>query len=176
MKIIYIIGALAVIAFISLIPFDVKYVSPQQISDMPNAPDEIRPDAEGANTHFIHWHARLDIFINGKSLAIPSNVGIIGNDHAVIHTHEADNVLHIEQFPNKTTMTAGYFFEIWSYQINKSVVFNSSCILDMCNDKDHAVVFIVNGEKNSDYENYVMKDEDILKIEYKKRSNILQAN
>ncbi len=167
MKIILVIAVLAVIAFISLIPFDVNDNSQTEVIDLPNLPDE---------NGFIHWHAQLNIVIDGKTAVIPANIGIKNNEHAVIHTHEPDNILHIEQFPNDTTMTVGYFFDIWSYHINKSVVFNSTCILDRCNDRDSIVLFTVNGEMNEEYENYVVKDEDIIRIEYRKRTNIIQAN
>ncbi len=163
----YIIGALAVIAFISLIPFQVNNVSQKEVLDLPNLPTE-----DG----FVHWHTELDIIINGRSLVIPANIGIRGSEHAVVHTHEADNILHIEQFPNESTMTVGYFFEIWADHINKTVTFNNTCILDKCNDSDSHVVFTVNGERNEEFGDYVMQDGDIIRIEYKKRADIIQAN
>ena len=166
-KVIYIIAALALIAFISLIPFDIKDIRENEIIDLPNTPSE-----DG----YIHWHAKLDIVIDGRTLVIPANIGIKENEHAVIHTHEPDNILHIEQFPNETTMKVGYFFDIWSYHINKTVIFNETCILDKCNDAEHEVVMTVNGQRNDQYNDYVMKDNDKIKIEYKLRSEILEAN
>ena len=170
MKIIYIAAAIGVVAFLSLIPFEAYDILQNEIIDLPNLPDEVD------STEFIHWHAQLNIIIDGKPLTIPANIGIKDNEHAVIHTHEPDNILHIEQFPNDTTMKIGYFFDIWAYQINKTVTFNSSCILDRCNDRDDMVIFTVNGERNEEYENYVIKDEDVIRIDYKKRNDLLQSN
>jgi len=142
-------------------------------------PFEIKEDytiGEGRTEEkFIHWHALLNIVVEGMALTIPANIGINLNEHAVIHTHEAGNVLHIEQFPNETTMRLGYFFKIWSLHANKSVIFNNTCILDKCNNATHEVKFIVNGDKNNKYENYLLNDGDNITIEYGIRDEILYS-
>ena len=42
-------------------------------------------------------------------------------------------------------------------------------ILNKVANDDNEVVMFVNGQQNSDYENYVMKDGDVIEIEYRAR-------
>ncbi len=111
----------------------------------------------------LHWHPELYIKINGELQTIPSNVGL-GAVHQPVHTHEANNVLHWEVFPPKKptvqNMKLGYFFQIWGKK------FNSQCILDACNDGTKTIKMFVNGEPNTDFENYLVHDKDKIEIEY----------
>ena len=54
----------------------------------------------------------------------------------------------------------GAFFVIWGEQ------FDDTHILNKVANDDNEVVMFVNGQQNSDYENYVMKDGDVIEIEY----------
>ena len=111
----------------------------------------------------LHWHPELIIRIDGQVQTIPANIGL-GAVHQPVHTHEANNVLHWEIFPPKKpseqNMKLGYFFQIW----NKK--FNRQCILDKCNDGTKSVKFSVNGQPNTDFENYLVHDGDKIEIEY----------
>ncbi len=51
--------------------------------------------------HPIHWHAHLLITIKGEHIAIPANVGLTAqvNHPDVLHTHLADNIIHMEMDP-----------------------------------------------------------------------------
>ena len=55
------------------------------------------------------------------------------------------------------------FFVIWGEQ------FDDTHILNKVANDDNEVVMFVNGQQNSDYENYVMKDGDVIEIEYRAR-------
>ena len=57
----------------------------------------------------------------------------------------------------------GAFFVIWGEQ------FDDTHILNKVANDDNEVVMFVNGQQNSDYENYVMKDGDVIEIEYRAR-------
>jgi hypothetical protein len=58
-------------------------------------------------------------------------------------------------------MALGYFFKLWKKP------FNSTCILDKCTTTDGGELHMyVNGEENYEFENYVFKGEEKIKIEY----------
>ncbi|MGD1838197.1 MAG: hypothetical protein ACPKPY_09090 [Nitrososphaeraceae archaeon] len=63
-----------------------------------------------------HIHTHLLIFIDGRSLDIPANIGISLDDNCLywLHTHQNDGIIHIES-PTNTTFTLGQFFAIWNY-------------------------------------------------------------
>jgi hypothetical protein len=64
-----------------------------------------------------HIHAHLDLFVNGKRVTVPAQIGI--NDGAFItelHTHDPSGVMHIES-PTKQTFTLGQFFGVWGVRL-----------------------------------------------------------
>ncbi len=111
----------------------------------------------------IHWHPRLTIAINGEQREIPGNIGI-GGVHKDIHTHGADNTLHVEmnRLVREDDVRVKNFFDIWGEQ------FTSECILDACNGDDGAVKMLVNGVENQEFENYLMRDGDRIEIVFEK--------
>lgn len=109
----------------------------------------------------IHWHPKLDIYLKGWLQTIPANVGI-GAVHKPIHTHDTDNIIHLE-FSGLVRIkdtVLGEFFKIWGKQ------FNANCIFDNCNGPSGTVKMFVNGKPNSDFEKYPMKDGDTIEIRY----------
>ena len=107
----------------------------------------------------IHWHTELSITILGQKQVIPDNVGS-GIIHQPIHTHEEDNIIHLEfdGSVRKDDIRLGRFFEIWNRQ------FNQDCIFTSCNGAEGTVKMFVNGEPNFEFENYAMRDEDKIAI------------
>jgi hypothetical protein len=124
----------------------------------------------------IHWHALLKIYLNEDPQFIPANIGtgniglvidtgLSGANASPMHTHDASGVIHIEnQCPEKNPETAklGYFFKVWEKP------FNSTCILDKCNDGTRFVQMKVNGIENSEFDRYAVGDEDEIVITYDK--------
>ncbi|MBI2145040.1 hypothetical protein HYU18_01820 [Candidatus Woesearchaeota archaeon] len=108
----------------------------------------------------IHWHPHVTILIKGKPVTIPANLGLEGSVHKPVHTHDTDNILHWEvQFPTVDNMQLGYFFEkVWKKK------FNSECILDSCSGPDGAVKMSINGVESTEFEHYMPKDGDEIKI------------
>ncbi len=111
----------------------------------------------------IHWHPKLEILIKGQEYPVPMNLGASGSVHFPVHTHtENDGTLHYEvNNPTPENMPLRYFFEkVWRKQ------FNSTCILDYCNSDSETVKMFVNGDENSEFENYIPKDRDQIRIEF----------
>jgi hypothetical protein len=121
----------------------------------------------------VHFHPKLTIIVDGEKVIIPDDIGyrtgktidthLSGMKMSPTHTHESDGTIHIENnnpASKPETLTLGYFFEVWDK------TFNSLCIFEYCIDKGKIEMF-VNGEANTEFEGYIMQDEDDILIEYK---------
>lgn len=119
------------------------------------------PEDDIISRRGIHWHPELSIVIKGQKQEIPANLGL-GAVMKPVHTHDSSGVLHLEiQGLVRTEDTKlGRFFKIWDKQ------FNANCILDSCNGVDGTVKMFVNGNENTEFENYQMKDKDKIEIKY----------
>lgn len=108
----------------------------------------------------IHWHPHVTILIKGQSITVPANVGLQPTAHMPVHTHEADNILHWEvERPTVENMQLGYFFNtVWKRKLS------SECILDNCNGADGTVKMYVNGSPNGEFDHYMPRDGDEIKI------------
>ncbi len=129
-----------------------------------NNRDSSIPNDQIVAKNGIHWHPRLLISIKGQKQEIPANIGI-GAVHEKIHTHPEDNkegVVHMEMpgMVTKDDTKLGNFFKIWGKQ------FNSTQIFDKKNGKEGKVRMLVNGKENKEFENYQMRDKDLIEIIY----------
>jgi hypothetical protein len=72
-----------------------------------------------------HIHQHLDIFLNGKRLAVPPYVGFCCPPRFTylteLHTHSSDGVIHNES-ETKSDYTLGQFFAEWGLFLNKRCV------------------------------------------------------
>jgi hypothetical protein len=62
----------------------------------------------------MHFHAHLDVFVNGKRVLVPQLIGInAGAGYLTeLHTHNSTGVIHIEA-QKKRDFTLGQFFAEW---------------------------------------------------------------
>src|SRR3990167_6451371 len=117
---------------------------------------ESDPDVLARNG--LHWHPQLVIYAKGERLEIPQNIGIgtqytgmptfdIGMRMTAMHTHEDLPIIHLEftGIVRKQDVTLGNFFRIWGRDMRS---FGTN------------MQMTVNGEQNTEYENYVMHDGD----------------
>lgn len=108
----------------------------------------------------MHIHPHLTIMIKGLQQPIPANIGIVSPVcFRPIHTHDASGTLHLE-FPQPRDVRLAEFFLIWGEE------FNSNQILDFVNGPEGQVKMMVNGQENTEFENYIMKDLDQIIIIY----------
>lgn len=121
----------------------------------------ITPEDEIISRRGIHWHPELTILIKEEKQEIPANLGI-GIRHEPIHTHDTSGILHLEiqGLIRKKDIRLGRFFEIWGKQ------FNSNCIFEFCNGSGGNIKMFVNGEPNTEFENYQMQNNDKIEIRY----------
>jgi hypothetical protein len=110
-----------------------------------------------------HIHAHLDVYVNGHSIYIPPQIGII-DDKCIywLHTHDSTGIIHIES-PIKKDYTLGQFFQIW-----KSKLGNSSSFEEVLGGKQVPTVY-VNGDKvpsNINYKDVKLNAHDEIALVY----------
>lgn len=112
------------------------------------------PESDIVSRNAFHWHSELAIYVKGQKLNIPPNIGI-GAVHQSIHTHNDSDqgIIHLEfqGLARKQDVTLGQFFKNWGKDIR---VFGAS------------MKMLVNGEENTEYENYIMRDKDKIELRF----------
>ncbi len=100
----------------------------------------------------LHWHSKLTIYVQGEKIAIPADIGL-GVTHSPVHTHSPDGEIHLEfpGFVRKDETKLGEFFKMWKKDIRS---FGENMHMT------------VNGENNLEYENYYMRDGDVIELYY----------
>jgi hypothetical protein len=109
---------------------------------------------EAVNTHY---HAHLDIFVDGKKLQVPALIGInTGAQYLTqLHTHDARGVIHIESPKKNDHFTLGQFVAEWG------VFLNGRCIGAYCN----GLKWYVNGQQQTgDPQTYTLQSHDEVAI------------
>lgn len=108
----------------------------------------------------IHWHSTLTVNIFGEEQDIPAGIGLERLAHKPLHTHDRDNVIHMEfeGIVLEKDIRLGKFFDVWQK------TFNKNCIFDKCSSSEGKLKMLVNGVENSEFENYVMQDGDKIEI------------
>jgi len=126
------------------------------------APSTLSENVVAANG--LHWHPRLAVYTNGEKQEFTDSIGL-GAVHQKMHTHTEDykdGVVHMEMtgvVTNEQTRL-GNFFRIWGKK------FSSTQIFDKTNGPEGTVKMSVNGKVNTDFENYEMKDKDLIEITF----------
>jgi len=70
-----------------------------------------------------HVHAHLDVYVNGKPVAVPALIGI--NDSAYLtelHTHDPSGIIHVESESADKHYTLGTFFAEWGIFLSNRCV------------------------------------------------------
>ena len=66
-----------------------------------------------------HYHAHLDIIVDGEPVPVPENIGIDPNNGAMsaVHTHTSDGIIHIEAARKGQTFSLGQLFTQWNVRL-----------------------------------------------------------
>ena len=71
-----------------------------------------------------HYHAHLEIYVNGTPALVPAGVGIDSGTQCLywLHSHATDGVIHIEAPKNQArrNFTLGEFFDIWKKRLDST--------------------------------------------------------
>lgn len=116
------------------------------------------PESDIVSKNGFHWHPELTIYVKGVKQEIPASIGLpAGMDaaHKPIHTHDDSDqgIIHMEFQGRvlKQNTTLGQFFKNWGKDMRS---FGSN------------MKMTVNGQENTEYENYIMKDKDKIELRY----------
>ncbi len=112
----------------------------------------------------LHWHPKVTVSIKGEKQEIPANLGL-GAVHGNIHTHAQDNkegVIHMEiqGVVTKEDTKLAHLFQVWGKD------FSSTKLFDKTTGSEASVKMTVNGQENTEFENYLMKDGDTIEVKY----------
>lgn len=128
-----------------------------------------------------HIHPILRIEFGGQPVEIPAGIGLESARHFSPHTHDTSGTLHVGEGPisgidplgsDPRLTTLEDFFDVWrttntgTPASNPNAFFSSGRILDRFADATHVVLMTVNGQANSEYENYSPHDGDQIVISY----------
>lgn len=118
-------------------------------------------EGELVSKNGLHWHSTLHIKIKGEEVALPAGIGL-GAVHNPIHTHDPDNVIHLEfdGIVRKKDLAVRNFFRVWGKD------FSRNSILGNKTGEGGTVKMLVNGKENMEFENYLMQDGDKIEIIY----------
>jgi len=101
-----------------------------------------------------HIHPELRMVIGGQEVPLPADIGLKPGCERVLHTHDADGVIHIE--PNfQREFRLKEFFAVWGEPFGP----------DRLLDRQGEVRMTVNGEPNSEYGELVLKDKQKIVLE-----------
>lgn len=83
--------------------------------------DALGLPALGAEGTRLHIHQHLDLYVEGRRVAVPAGIGIgeqgLGVFFSPIHTHDKSGVIHVESQVVKT-FSLGQFFAVWGVRFN----------------------------------------------------------
>ncbi|MCW2858559.1 MAG: hypothetical protein JWP48_267 [Actinoallomurus sp.] len=92
-----------------------------------------------------HFHAHLDVMVNGQNVPVPANLGVAATGNAMVelHTHDATGMLHIEAPTSNKRYTLGQVFDEWN------VLLSATAIGGLTTDATHILTAYINGEQQT---------------------------
>lgn len=66
-----------------------------------------------------HYHAHLDVIVDGEPVPVPTNVGIDpgSGQMSAVHTHSPDGIIHVEAETKGQPFTIGQLFTQWDVRL-----------------------------------------------------------
>jgi hypothetical protein len=113
----------------------------------------------------VHYHAHVDINVDGKAVVVPQYLGYVADGNHVaglapLHTHDNTGIIHIENSVPATFYLGQVFIE-WG------VKFTSTCLGPYCSGKGRELAVFVDGKRYSgDPTKLVLKKHQEIAIEY----------
>jgi hypothetical protein len=73
-----------------------------------------------------HEHANLRIFVHGEPVTVPVDIGLDGDLHAPLRTHDELGTIHVES-AERRAFTLGDFFDVWGVRLTDRCL-GGSCV------------------------------------------------
>ncbi len=110
-----------------------------------------------------HIHAALFVYVNGKQIPVPANVGIDpqGRFISPIHTHDTTGIVH-EESEKPYPFTLGEFMNVWGVYFTKNQLGAYKA------GNGNVLQLWVNGKQDTNPLNHVMKAHDVMILGYGK--------
>jgi hypothetical protein len=66
----------------------------------------------------LHIHQHIDIFVDGKPVTVPKDIGINYDERFIspLHTHDRTGIIHVES-DKVQDFTLGQFFDVWGVRL-----------------------------------------------------------
>jgi hypothetical protein len=113
----------------------------------------------------VHYHAHLDIIINGKHVLVPPYIGWVAKGRraiglAPLHTHDGSGLIHIENSV-PATFILGQLYVEWGVRLS------STCVGGYCSGNGSELAVFVNGQRyDGDPTQIVLKKHEEIAIEF----------
>lgn len=112
----------------------------------------------------LHIHQHLDIYVDGKPVVVPGDIGIAADRTFLsdLHTHASypPGIIHVES-PTVSAFSLGQFFAVWG------VPLSATCIGSLCNKGSKRLRTWVNGKRlNADPTRIVLDAHQEIVITY----------
>lgn len=110
-----------------------------------------------------HIHALLVIYVDGRRVPVPADVGIDpqGRFIAPLHTHDDSGIVHIESV-RRYPFTLGQFFTVWGVKLTRDQLGTYR------DGSGKRLALYVDGKRVADPVNYVMRRHDVMILGYGK--------
>jgi hypothetical protein len=117
----------------------------------------------GLSEEIFHIHTLLHVYVDGKAVTVPANVGLdlSSGTFSPLHTHDTRGIVHVEAdrtFP----FTIGQFFAVWG------VKFRNDLLGPYESGGSKTLQVYVNGTRVSNPVDYVMHEHDNIAVGYGK--------
>jgi hypothetical protein len=75
----------------------------------------------------VHIHQHLDLYVAGRKVTVPAQIGIASSGAFLsdLHTHDATGIMHVES-PTVRSFGLGQFFAVWGVRLD------AKCIGGLC--------------------------------------------
>jgi hypothetical protein len=98
-----------------------------------------------AEGQVVHIHQHLDLYVDGKPVTVPAQIGISATQAFIsdLHTHDATGIMHVES-PTAASFSLGQFFAVWGVRLD------AKCIGSLCAAGDKRLSVWVDGKPLAD--------------------------
>jgi hypothetical protein len=112
-----------------------------------------------------HIHQHLDLWINGKKVTVPANIGIdqVQGFITELHVHQGEEgTIHVEA-PNQRKFNLAEFFAVWGVKLT------NNCVGMYCATPQKPLRVWVNGKPVTDFANLILKPHQEIAMVYGKK-------